>query len=256
MRKSFTRLTLALCMLGGAAVVSYSQEQTAVKANEGKPIPASSSVAITATSTPIDLARAALAAQGGDKFKNLKNLVLGGSAELYAPNSATPLQGDFTMVQGSGDRFRLYVKTPIFQFLQIFDGQQTYSSIPNLSMPNPAKSGFGLLTKFEQTGYTVSALPDKKKQRAFRITGPEGDSTDFFVDAITARVVMYTIPVMGSTFIVEQKNLKEIDGVLVPYTIAQKFGTPQGDYFAEFKVKTAKLNETLGDDVFNIPTIN
>jgi len=43
---------------------------------------ASSAVTITANSTPVELARAALAAQGGDKFRNLKSMMLIGTVDL------------------------------------------------------------------------------------------------------------------------------------------------------------------------------
>src|SRR5688572_7796943 len=91
--------------------------------------------AINADSTPIELARAALAAQGGDNFKNLKSLWLVGSVELYAPNSARALPGKFSLVT-AGPKMRLDVDAqPVFQFKQIFDGQQSYSSMPGVEMP-------------------------------------------------------------------------------------------------------------------------
>src|SRR6266508_3735438 len=53
---------------------------------------------ITANSTGLELARAALAAHGGDKFKNLKSMVLIGSVNVYPPNSAQSVPGKFVMV--------------------------------------------------------------------------------------------------------------------------------------------------------------
>jgi len=46
--------------------------------------------AITDKSTPMDLAKAALASMGGDNFKKLKSSFVTGSANLYAPNQAQP----------------------------------------------------------------------------------------------------------------------------------------------------------------------
>lgn len=255
MRKELATLSMALCLIAGAAVVSYSQDPKGAQPNNGKPaatIAAVTTAAITATSPPLDLARAALAAQGGEKFRNMKSLVLIGDVDLYAPNSAQSVAGKFVMVQAAGDRYRLEVQSPVVQFRQIFDGQQSYSSLPGVTIPNPSKFGLGLLTKFDQPGYSVTALPDKKKQRAFRITGPEGNTTDFFVDSVTGRVVTFTVPFAGNVFAVEQKNMKEMEGILVPYSLTQRFETPQGAYFAEYKVKTANVNQPLGDDVFVI----
>lgn len=255
MSRSITRLSLALCVLGSSALFAYAQDQTAVKAGEEKPgamATVSSKVAITAASTPMDLARAALAAQGGDNFKNLKSLVLIGDVDLYAPNSSQSVAGKFVMVQASGDRYLLEVKSPIVSFKQVFDGQQTFSTFPGLNLPNPSKFGMGLLTKLDQTGYNITALPDKKKQRAFRITGPDGSATDFFIDALTGRVMQYTVPFQGGSFIVEQDSMKEVQGVSVPYKILQRFESPQGAFIAELKVKKVNVNEPLGDEVFVI----
>ena len=255
MRMNIGKLSFALCVIAGSAFVSYAQDQPAGKGENGKSAtttPVSPNVVITAATTPMDLARAALAAQGGDKFRDMKSLVLIGDVDLYAPNSAQSVPGKFAMVYGDGARYRLDVQSPIVQFKQIYDGQQGYSSIPNLSVLNPSKFGLGLLSRLDQPGYTVTALPDKKKQRAFRISGGEGITTDFFIDAVTGRVMQFTAPFQGGVFAVEQKNMKEVDGILVPYTLTQRFETPQGAYFAEFKVKTAKVNQPLGDDVFVI----
>ena len=205
---------------------------------------------ITANTTPMELARAALAAQGGDKFKNLKSMVLIGTADLYAPSSTQSIPGKFAMVT-VGDKVRIEIDArPIFNFKQIFDGQQSYSSIPGVQMPPASKFGLLLLGKFDQPGYTVSALPDKKKLRGFRIVDAEGNTTDFFVDPATARVMQYLIPYNGYTFGTENSKFKEVDGVLIPFNFTQRLEMPQGAFFAEYKVKEVKLNQPIGDDMF------
>lgn len=245
----------SLFLSAGAGVQAQTKPSdeaaTATAKNTASASAASST--ITASTSPIDLARAALAAQGGEKFRNMKSMVLIGSVDLYAPNSAQSVPGKFVIVTAAGDKYRLEVESPVVKFRQIFNGQQSYSSLPNISMPNPSKFGLPLLTKFDQQGYTVSALPDKKKQRAFRITDSEGNSTDFFIDSATARVSLFTVPFQGNTFGMEFKNQKEVEGVLVPYSFTQRYETPQGAYFADFKVKDVKINQPLGDDVFSIP---
>ncbi len=214
---------------------------------------ATPAVAITATTSPIDLARAALAAQGGDAFKNLKNMVLRGSASLYAPNSTQSIPGGFVLAI-AGEKVLLEVDArPMFNLKNIFDGQRSYSSIPNFDMPPPSKFGLPVLARFDQPGYTVSALPDKKKQRAFRISDADGNVTDFYLDPATGRVTTCLIPYNGYTFGIENSKFKEIDGVLVPFEFTWRLETQQGAFFAEYKVKEAKLNQTLGDDVFAMP---
>ncbi|MBA3766175.1 MAG: hypothetical protein H0W99_04145 [Acidobacteria bacterium] len=157
------------------------------------------------------------------------------------------------MVYASGDRYRLEIQSPAFNFRQIYDGHNAFTSVRGFDVPPPSKLGIGVLSKYDRPGYSVTALPDKKKQRAFRITDPEGNATDFFVDAETGRLMSYSYPYMGNTIGIEHKTYKEIEGVSVPYTFVQKFETPQGSFFAEYKVKDVKLNITLADDVFDIP---
>jgi hypothetical protein len=207
---------------------------------------------ITAETTPTELAHAALAALGGDKFKNLKNIWIVGSVDLYAPNSTLPQPGKFSIVT-AGAKFRMDVDaSPAFKFKQIFDGQQSYSSIPNVQMPPADKFGLPVLIKYDQPGYTVSALPNEKKLRGFRITDAEGNTTDFYIDPATARIMKYVSPYNGYTFGTENSKFKEIDGVLIPFNFSQRMEMPIGAFFADFKVKEAKLNQPLGDDVFLI----
>ena len=244
--------TLVLLLISSAAMA---QGPGAAKSNGAAPA-ASSTIpappAITANTTPIELARAALMAQGGDKFKNLKSMMLTGSADLYAPNSTASIPGKFAIVT-TGDKVRIDIDArPIFNFKQIFDGQRSYSSIPGAEMPPPSKFGLPVLAKFDQPGYTVSALPDKKKLRGFRIVDAEGNTTDFFVDPNTARVMQYLTPYNGYTFGTENSKFREVDGVLVPVNFSQRLEMQAGAFFAEYKVKDVKINQPIGDDVFVI----
>lgn len=242
--------TLVLLLLLGTFALA--QEPSAAKPNGSTPSTASTITAptITASSTPLELARAALAAQGGDKFKNLKSMVLMGTADLYPPSSTGSIPGKFAMVT-VGDKVRIDIDArPVFNFKQIYDGEQSYSSIPGVQMPPASKFGLPVLAKFDQPGYTVSALPDKKKLRGFRIVDAEGNTTDFFIDPGTARVMQYLIPFNGYTFGTENSKFKEVDGVLIPFNFTQRLEMPLGTFFAEYKVKEVKLNQPVGDDVF------
>ena len=138
MRKYAPTLPALLLLVSGA----FGQGPNSKPAGNGAPvanaIPAAP--AITATSTPMDLARAALAAQGGEKFKNLKSMMLFGSADLYAPNSTNSIPGKFYMVT-AGDRVRIEIDArPLFNFKQIYDGEQSFSSLPGVQMPPRASS--------------------------------------------------------------------------------------------------------------------
>ena len=244
--------TLVLLLMSSAAMA---QGPEPAKSN-GAPAAASSTIpapaAITANTTPVELARAALTAQGGDKFKNLKSMMLIGSADLYAPTNTQSIPGRFVIVT-TGDKVRIEIDArPLFNFKQVYDGQQSYSSLPGVQMPPPSKFGLPVLAKFDQPGYTVSALPDKKKLRGFRIADAEGNTTDFYIDPATARVMQYLTPYQGYTFGTENSKFKEVEGVLVPVNFSQRLETQQGAFFAEYKVKEVKLNQPIGDDVFTM----
>jgi len=249
------KLAPSLFLLVISAGVTLAQSATvAAPAANGSPSSTASTIpappAITADTTPVELARAALAAQGGEKFKNLKNMWLFGSVDLYAPNSAQAVPGKFSLIT-AGNRMRLDVDaSPAFKFKQVYDGQQSYTSIPGVQMPPADRFGLPVLAKFDQPGYTVSAIPDKKKLRGFRIADADGNTTDFYIDAKTARVMQYLVPYNGLTFGIENSKFKEVEGVLVPTNFSQRLEMPQGAFFADYKVKDIKLNQALGDDVF------
>jgi hypothetical protein len=78
--------------------------------------------------------------------------------------------------------------------------------MPGVSMPPASKFGLPVLAKYDQPGYTVSALPNDKKLRGFRIVDSEGNTTDFFIDLVTARVAKYLTPYNGYMFGVENSK--------------------------------------------------
>lgn len=207
---------------------------------------------ITANSTPVELARAALVALGGNNFKKLKSSFVVGSVTLYAPNSTQSVPGTFAIAT-AGEKVRVDINAqPIAVFKQIYDGQRSFSSIPGVEIPPPSKFGLPLLAKFDQPGYTVSALPDKKKLRGFRIVDGDGNTTDYYIDPASGRISEYVIPYQGYTFGSTISKFREVDGVLIPTNFTQRFEMPMGAYFAEYKVKDVKLNQPIGDDVFVI----
>jgi hypothetical protein len=250
--KTFSAVVLTAA-ISFAGVLTYAQVAADKTQTPSAGNGTTAGVAITATTTPLDLARAALAAQGGEKFRNLKSVVLRGSVDLYAPNSTQSIPGGFSIVI-AGDKTRIEVDArPAVSFKMIYDGQQSYSSLPNVDMPPLTKFGMGMLVKFDQTGFVISAIPDKKKHRGFRITDPDGNVTDFYVDSATGRVMSFLIPYGGYTFGTENKKMKEMDGVLIATNFTQRLEMPQGAFFADYNVKDIKLNQPIGDDVFAIP---
>lgn len=247
--KTIIMLGLIWLSLG---IVIHAQNSPAEKSTAAPVTSGGTSITITPESTPIELARAALAAQGGEKFKNLESMMLSGTVNIYPANSPQSISGKFLWIT-AGERMRIELNAQPLVFKQIFDGQRSYSSIPGLQMGTPKSSGLVLLRKFDQPGYMVSALPNKKKLRGFSITDADGHVTEFYIDPATGRVMMYRISNKQFTFATEHSKLQEVDGVLVPYNFTQKLEVPQGTFYLEFRVKEAKVNQPLADNMFAIP---
>jgi hypothetical protein len=252
MRK-FVLASLALIVFG--VTISAQEPAKTTPANGGAAPSAATAPAIeiTAETSPKDLAKAAFLAQGGEKFRAVQNTMLRGSVQLYPPNSVQSIPGSFSLVT-AGDKLRMEIDArPAIVFKQIYDGEQTYSSLPNVMLPPLTRFGFGALARYDQAGVQISALPDKKKQRAFRLVDPDGFTTDYYLDPKTGRVMSFLIYYNGVTLGTENSKFKEIEGVLVPLTFSQKFEMPMGAFFAEFNVKEVKINQVLGEDAFAIP---
>lgn len=220
-----------------------------------KPIEKDKPVVTLKVTTPLDLAKAALAAHGGDKFKNMKTLVVRGTADVSGSPSTT-FPATFAMIY-SGEKYRLEISNPFTPFKQIYDGQQTVSSVAGFSLPPINRLGLPLLPKIEEKDFTVSVLPDaKKKKLGFRITSPEGYYTDFFVDEKTGQVKSYeaSYEFNGRTITtaVEIDKVREVEGVKVPERYAQRFETGNLTIYSDFKAKEILVNSTVADDVFSI----
>jgi hypothetical protein len=256
MKKMFLKsLALSIC-LAGFGVVASAQEHAPGKTSSPATTPSAAappSVVITADSTPVELAKAAFTAQGGEKFRNVQNMMLRGSVSLYPPNSPQSIPGAFSIVTAN-EKLRIEIDArPIIVFKQIYDGQQSYSSMPGVDMPPLSKFGLSVLSKFDQPGYKVTAIANKKKLRGFRIGDPEGYTTDFYIDPANGRVMEFFLTYNGLTFGTANNKFKDVDGVLIPFSFSQRFEMPQGPFFAEYSVKEVKLNQTLGEDAFAIP---
>jgi hypothetical protein len=244
-------LALSIC-LSGFGVVSAQEhppDKTATPATTSAP-PA---VVLTPASTPVELAKAAFTAQGGEKFRNVQNMLLRGSVSLYPPNSPQSIPGSFSILTAKDKLLLELDARPIVVFKQIYDGQQSYSSMAGVEVPPLSKFGLSVLSKFDQPGYKVTAIANKKKLRGFRIEDPEGYATDFYIDPANGRVMEFFLTYGGLTFGTANSKFKEVEGVLIPFSFSQRFEMPQGPFFAEYTVKEVKLNQTLGDDAFAIP---
>lgn len=235
------------------AVGAFAQKDEKTKSSEKDKSAATTAATVAKNAAPLELAKAALAAHGGDKFKNMKSLVVIGTADVSGSPSMT-FPAPFVMTY-AGDKYRLEISTPFVQFKQIYDGEQTYSSAGEVSLPPINRLGLPLLPKIGEKDFTVSALPEAKKKKAgFRITSPEGFYTDFFIDEKTGQVksyeASYEVRDRLVTTAVEIDKIREVEGVKVPEKYAQRFETNGLTIYANFKAKEITVNSTVNDDVF------
>jgi hypothetical protein len=162
-----SKTVFALCaVMVLFSVSAFAQESAKPAATNGTSsangaAPATPEIAITAETSAKDLARAAFMAQGGEKFRSVQNMMLRGSVQLYPPNSVQSIPGAFSLVT-AGDKLRMEIDArPAITFKQIYDGEQTYSSMPNVAVPPLTKFGLGVLARYDQPGFQISAIADK-----------------------------------------------------------------------------------------------
>jgi hypothetical protein len=201
------------------------------------------------------VAKAALAAHGGDKFKQMKSIVMKGSVDLNVSNQVLP--GAFSIAM-SGDKYYFEINSIVQSIKQIYDGQQTYSSISGFMVPPPTSVGFAVLARVGDTGYAITPYGDeKKKRKGFRITAPDGFYTDFYVDDKTGQVKGYE-----SAFEVGQRlvttsaeidQVETVDGVVVPKKYSQRFDLGNLTAYASFNTKDIKVNPPMDEGAFAIP---
>jgi len=248
---------LSILLFTFILTTSIFAQKEEVKKDKDKSVTAETKTvtAETKTAQPIDLAKAAFAAHGGDKFKAMKTLIVKGSADV----SASPTQSfpsSFVMVFSS-DKYRFELTNPFQPFKQIYDGEQTVSSVPNFILPPVNRLGLPLLQKMDEKGFAVSALPENsKKKNGFRITSPEGYFTDFFTDEKTGQIKSYEASYdfngRNVTTSVEIDKIREVDGVKIPEKYVQRFELGFATFYANFKAKDILVNSEVADNVFSI----
>ena len=204
--------------------------------------------------SPLEAAKLALAAHGGDKLKKMKTLVVRGTANISGSPTMT-FPATFATIY-AGDRYRLEIANPLQPFKQVYDGQQTLSSVDNFHLPPINRLGLPLLPKIETEGFTVAALPEKNKKKGFRITSPEGFYTDFFVDDKTNRIKSYEASYESNgrkiTTSVEIDKMRDVSGIIVPEQYAQRFDLAQFTIYANFKAREILVDSEVADDVFSM----
>jgi hypothetical protein len=201
-------------------------------------------------SEALDLAKAAFSAQGGDKFKAVKTMVIKGSVDVTSPAIPQAIPGGFSMAF-AGDKYRVEIATVAQSFKQSFDGEQTHTSIQlGYSLPPMNRLGLPLLQRLGDEGFVVSPLPaGSRKKLGFRITAPDGFFTDFFVDEKSKQIKsyesMYEFSGRSFTTAVDIGKYREVDGVFIPEKYSQRFDLGQIVVYGDFKAKAASIPSVI-----------
>ena len=217
--------------------------------------PAASVDTKAADAEALVLAKAALSAHGGDKFKGIKTLVVRGSVEMTSAAFPQAIPGGFSLAY-TGEKYRMEFSTIVQSFKQTFDGVQTNTNVPSgFALPPINRLGLPLLQRLGDEGFVVSALPaTSKKKLGFRITAPDGYFTDFFLDEKTKQVkgyeAMYEYGGRMFSTSVEIGKYRDIDGVTFPDKYSQRFDLGQLVVYGDFKTKEVLINTELAADVF------
>lgn len=197
----------------------------------------------------MELARSAFAAHGGEKLKAMRSLVLKGSVDLNFNNQSMPAAFSTAI---SGNKYFFEINSPFQQLKQVFDGENTFSSIQGFSLPPVTSLGFPLLPRFGDPSYTVSE--SKKGKKGFRITTPEGFYTDFQVNEKTGQIKSYESAFESGgrviTTSVDIDGYQTVDGIVVPTKYSQRFDLGPVTAYANFKTKTVLINSTIEDSAF------
>lgn len=202
-----------------------------------------------------ELASVVLKAHGGDKLKQLKSLTLSGSVDVNAFGQAVP--ATFAMVF-SGEKYRIDLNNPFQPIKQIYDGTQTLTNGQGaFKLPPLDRTGFYVLGRIGDAAYPINALPATAKGKSgFRITAPDGNYTDFYIDTKTSQVKGYESAFefngMPGTTSVEIDKYRDLEGVFVPEKFAQRFDLGQITAYCSFKAKEIAINTTISSDVFTL----
>lgn len=205
----------------------------------------------------MDLAKLALTAHGGDKFKAMKTLVIKGSVDVTTSAIAQSIPATFITIF-SGDKYRFEIANPFQPLKQVFDGKTTSSTIRGgFTLPPINRLGFPLLPHLGEQGFVITSLPESKaKKKGFRMTSPEGLYTDFYLDEKTNQIKGYdsTYEIQGRsvTTSVEIDKYRVVDGITIPEKYAQRFDTEQLTIYANFKAKEIVVNSEITDSIFSL----
>lgn len=227
-----------------------------VSAQSSNGVSPTSSTKSTSIPAPANLAKLAIEAHGGEKLRKLKTLSVIGAVDVTASSMPQPIPATFVTVF-AGDKYRVEINNPFQPLKQAFNGTETITSLSNgFLLPPFNRVGFPVLQRVGDQGFIVTAIPDNKKsKKGFRVTTPEGYTTDFYLDEKTNQVKSYdsefTINGRSMKTVAEIDRIKLVDGVSIPEKYVQRFELGAITAFANFNAKQILVNTEVANDVFD-----
>ncbi|MFL6466465.1 MAG: hypothetical protein ACJ72Z_00755 [Pyrinomonadaceae bacterium] len=201
------------------------------------------------------LARLAVDAHGGEKLRKMRTLSVIGTVDVTASSIPQPIPATFVTIF-AGDKYRVEINNPFQPLKQAFDGANTVTSIGNgFTLPPFNRVGFPVLQRVGDAGFIVTSIPENKKnKKGFRVTTPEGYTTDFYLDEKTNQVKsfdsVFTVNGKTTKTVAEIDRLKLVEGVSIPEKYVQRFEIGQLTAFASFTAKQILVNTEVANDVF------
>jgi outer membrane lipoprotein-sorting protein len=205
---------------------------------------------------------------GADKIKAIQNVKATGNASLMGGQIEAPV----TMLLKRPNSMRLDMMVQDKSFVQGFDGTTSWMINPFMGSPDPHKasdedakatrddSDFidGPLTDYKAKGNTLELLGkedvDGTPAYKIKITKKSGNVQFLYLDAKTFLDLKSTghRRQMGQEMDVETTlgNYKPVNGVQMPYMIAQK---ANGNPVMQFTVEKYEVNVPVDDAVFHMP---
>jgi hypothetical protein len=207
----------------------------------------------------LEIAKDTLKAHGGEKLLKMRTMVLKGAGTVTAPGSNQIIPITFVIVL-SNDKYRFDLDGGlVFNFKQIFDGEEAFTSMDGVNVAPINLTGLPLLTKIEESGFVVSELPDKLKnqKKGFRVTSPQGYYTDFIIDEKTSLVKeyggKYEVNGRPGSTSVEIQKYREVEGVMLPEKYLQRIESGQFSSYGDFKAKEILVNIPVDAGLFAKP---
>ncbi|PYS90159.1 MAG: hypothetical protein DMF62_05500 [Acidobacteria bacterium] len=201
------------------------------------------------------LAKLAIDAHGGEKLRKMRTLSVIGTVDVTASAMPQPIPATFVTIF-AGDKYRVEINNPFQPLKQAFDGTNTITSVGNgFLLPPFNRVGFPVLQRIGDTGFIVTSIPEiKKGKKGFRVTTPEGYTTDFYLDEKTNQVrsfeSVFTVNGRTTKTVAEIDRLKLVEGVSIPEKYVQRFDIGQLTAFANFTAKQILVNTEIANDVF------